>query len=331
MAATIGQLAAGWRDTRAHPLFQVFNMRDRLPPLFCLQAFEAAARTGNFSRAAIELHLTPGAVSRQVRQLEDWIEQTLFERLGTGLRLTPEGQELSARLGDPLAALHRALAPPPGSSRPTLKIATLGSLARAWLVPRLVRFVACEPYVRLVVQTDYAVVKPAPRVPVVALRYAARGAAGTELLFEDRLLAVAAPAVAARAGSNAARWPAESVLGAAGADDVLHWIEQAGAKLPEGPTFNDAAVLLDAAAAGLGIAVARLSIAWQSLESKALVMAHPLVLPSSKSNLLIVRDDSVALPAVQAFTAWVRAQAAQTSQQISAFDSLHHPLRVATR
>ncbi|PTT93329.1 LysR family transcriptional regulator, partial [Pelomonas sp. HMWF004] len=101
-------------------------MRERLPPLFSLQAFEAAARLGNFSRAAAELHLTPGAISRQVRQLEEWCGQTLFERVGNAMRLTAEGRELLARLGGPLAALHEAVYPEPQEARTTLQVATLG-------------------------------------------------------------------------------------------------------------------------------------------------------------------------------------------------------------
>ncbi len=303
------------------------QMRDRLPPLFSLQAFEAAARLGNFSRAAAELHLTPGAISRQVRQLEDWSGQTLFERRADGMQLTAEGQSLLARLGGPLAALHHAVYPEPTESRPTLQIATLGSLARAWLVPRLAGFIAREPRVRLIVQTDYSLVRPPPRVALVALRHGLPGAAGSEVLFEDRLLAVATPAVARRLGTDAARWPAVAVLSHLDSE-APHWLAQAGAcAAPEGPAFNDAGVMLDAAVAGLGVAVARLSVAWPALAARTLVLAHPLVLPSLRSNLMLTREDSAALPVVRAFDRWLREQALETAQEIHAFDAPNHPLR----
>ncbi|NRF70318.1 LysR family transcriptional regulator [Aquincola sp. S2] len=172
-------------------------MRDRLPPLFSLQAFEAAARLGNFSRAAAELKLTPGAVSRQIRQLEDWCALTLFERRGPQVRLTRDGQELLGRLGAPLTALHEAVYPSADAAAQTLQIETLASTAKAWLLPRLPDFVARHPQVALIVQTDYALIRPPPRVPMVALRHGAQPAGdelASERLFEDRLLAVAARA-----------------------------------------------------------------------------------------------------------------------------------------
>ena len=302
-------------------------MRDRLPPLFTLQAFEVAARLGNFSRAAAELQLTPGAVSRQVRQLEDWSGQTLFERRGGGMQLTAEGRDLLARLGGPLAALHDAVNPDVGHAHPTLQIATLGSLAHAWLVPRLASFIAREPGFRLIVHTEYSVVRPPPRVAMVALRYGLPGDAGSELLFEDRLLAVATPALANRLGLDAGRWPATSLLNHLNSDHGLWLATAGGPAVPEGLTFNDAGVMVDAACAGLGLAVSRLSIALPGLAAGSLVLAHPLVLKSPRSNLLVVREDSAALPAVRAFTRWLREQAAETARAIHAFDDADHPWR----
>lgn len=293
-------------------------MRERLPPLFSLQAFEAAARLGNFSRAAAELHLTPGAISRQVRQLEDWCGQTLFERVGNAMRLTAEGRELLARLGGPLAALHEAVYPEPDDAPATLQIATLGSLARAWLLPRLQSFIAAAPRVRLVVQTDYALVRPPPRVALVALRHG-RPEDGGELLFGDRLLAVATPALARELGPDASRWPAARLLSHVTGDAPL-W--QAAAGVPataEGPAFNDAALTLDAAEAGLGIAVTRLSLALPRLQAGALVQAHPLLLPSPRANLLVVREDAATLPVVRRFADWARHEGRVTADAIAQY------------
>ncbi|WP_395703576.1 LysR family transcriptional regulator [Aquabacterium sp.] len=286
--------------------------------MFCLQAFEAASRLGNFSRAAAELHLTPGAVSRQVRQLEDWCGQTLFERHGSGLRLTAEGRALQSRLDGPLAALHEAVYPQPAEQRPTLQVATLGSLARAWLVPRLAGYIARAPQTRLVVHTDYALVRPPPRVAVVALRHSAPGDGG-EVLFSDRLIALATPALQRRLGADPARWPATQWLTHQG-DDAPLWLAAAGlAVKPEGPSFNDAGVALDAAEAGLGVTVARLSLALPLLRAGRLVQAHALLTPSPRANLCVVRNDSAALPVVQGFMAWLREHAAGTQAEIDAF------------
>lgn len=294
-------------------------MRDRLPPLFSLQAFEAAARLGNFSRAAAELHLTPGAISRQVRQLEDWCGQTLFERVGNQMRLTAEGRDMLARLGGPLAALHEAVYPEAEDAHPTLQIATLGSLARAWLLPRLARFMALAPQVRLIVQTDYALVRPPPRIALVALRHG-RPEDGGEVLFDDRLLAVATPGLAKRLGRDATGWPAAQILSHL-TGDAPQWLAQAGATTtPQGPAFNDAGVTLDAAEAGLGVAITRLSLALPRLRAGTLVQAHPLLLPSPRANLLVIREDAATLPAVKRFAAWAREEARQTAADLKAYE-----------
>ncbi len=304
----------------AYRLCRFLNtMRERLPPLFSLQAFEAAARLGNFSRAAAELHLTPGAISRQVRQLEDWCGQTLFERVGNQMRLTAEGRDLLARLGGPLAALHEAVYPEAEDAHPTLQIATLGSLARAWLLPRLERFIAAAPTVRLIVQTDYALVRPPPRVALVALRHG-RPEDGGEILFGDRLLTVATPSLARKLGRDATRWPAARLLSHVTGDAPL-WLAAAGTTTaPEGPAFNDASVTLDAAEEGLGVAVTRLSLALPRLHAGTLVQAHPLLLPSPRANLLVIREDAAALPVVKRFAAWLREEAAQTDADLKAWE-----------
>ena len=300
-------------------------MRNRLPPIFSLQTFEAAARLGNFTRAANELNLTPGAISRQIRQLEDLVYQTLFERNGSGMRLTLEGRDLMARLGGPLAALHEAVYRETEEAHPTLQIATLGSLARAWLLPRLGGLISLAPNVRLIVQTDYALVRPPPRLAMVAIRYGLESDGG-ELLFDDRLVAVATPELSSRFGTDPIHWPNELILSHLTGDSST-WFKQVGYHaVPTGPACNDAGVTVDAALAGLGMTVTRLSLILPLLALRQLVLVHPLVLSTLRSNRLLIREDSAGLPVVMVFSKWIRAQAAQTAQQILAFDEKSHML-----
>lgn len=302
-------------------------MRDRLPPLFSLQTFEAAARLGNFTRAADELHLTPGAVSRQVRQLEAWCGLTLFERKGPQVRLTRDGEALLARLDGPLAALHEAVFQPPEAQRLPLVVATLASVARAWLLPRLADFRQRHPQIDLQIQTDYALARPAPRMPMVAIRHGQRPTGAlliVEPLFEDRLLALASPALAARLGPDPARWPAAQWLRHL-TTDLAPWRAAAGMASdgfePGGPSFNDADLLLDAAAQGLGLAIGRLSLAWPRLETGTLVPLCDIRCRSPRDNLLVLREDSAELPAVQAFVAWVRGEAQAWRETLRRFDA----------
>ena len=116
-------------------------MTKRLPPLNALRAFEVAARLGNFSAAAQTLHVTHGAISRQVRQLEKWLGVTLFERSGRRVHLTDPGRDYLNAIQaafDAISAATRRLSET--SVRRRISIDALPTFTMHWLLPRLVRF-----------------------------------------------------------------------------------------------------------------------------------------------------------------------------------------------
>lgn len=117
---------------------QTAVMPVRPPSLRAIAAFEAAARTGSFARAAEELNLTPGAVSHAIRGLEQRLGQSLFGRQGRTVRLSFAGQQFAARVRMGLALLLDAFDSDPGTSD-ALMISTTPSIARKLLVPRLAR------------------------------------------------------------------------------------------------------------------------------------------------------------------------------------------------
>ena len=96
----------------------------RLPPLHAVRAFEAAARHLSMTRAAEELHVTPGAVSRHVRALETQMETVLFQRRSTGLVLTPAGEALAGVTRDALDGIANAVS---GVRRLQLRRLTIGA------------------------------------------------------------------------------------------------------------------------------------------------------------------------------------------------------------
>lgn len=302
-------------------------MTGKLPPLFTLQAFEAASRLGSFSKAAEELSLTPGAISRQIRQLEDWSKLTLFKRNGPKVSLTDDGTALLLRLAGPLSALHQAIYPPDDTAQKNLHISTLASIAKEWLLPRLASFTEQHPDIRLFIETDYALVRAAPRVAMLAIRHGSRQSTDQlcEILFADRLVAVTAPALKAKLGADATRWPASAMLQHLSMDSS-NWLTAAG--LPEdfslqGHAYNDADVLLEAAQHGQGIALSRLSIAWPRLQAGSLVLASDIICPTSRDNLLILREDSASLPEVGSFIGWLREQARLWRIEMDVFDRAH--------
>jgi LysR family glycine cleavage system transcriptional activator len=129
--------------------------RPRLPPLNAIKAFEAAARLGSFTRAAEELNVTHGAVSRQIRLLEDWLGTRLFLRTSRNAVLTQVGADLLTEVGpalDRLAAVSQRLqtrAPPAG----ILRVSALPTFAMRWLIPRMPDFQRRHPAVELRIVT----------------------------------------------------------------------------------------------------------------------------------------------------------------------------------
>ena len=129
--------------------------RPRLPPLNAIKAFEAAARLGSFTRAAEELNVTHGAVSRQVRLLEDWLGARLFLRTSRNAVPTQVGTDLLAEAGpalDRLAAVSQRLREPMPAA-PLLRVSALPTFAMRWLIPRLPEFQRDHPGLELRIVT----------------------------------------------------------------------------------------------------------------------------------------------------------------------------------
>jgi LysR family glycine cleavage system transcriptional activator len=131
-------------------------MKRILPPLNALRAFEAAGRLGSFKEAAVELHVTHGAVSQQVRLLEEWLGASLFERRNRRVVLTPAAKAYLAEIGPLFEQLAQATAGfgfPEAVSR-ALLVNAPATFTLRWLVPRLAKFRAGHPDVEVKVETS---------------------------------------------------------------------------------------------------------------------------------------------------------------------------------
>jgi LysR family glycine cleavage system transcriptional activator len=131
-------------------------MKRILPPLNALRAFEAAGRLGSFKEAAAELHVTHGAVSQQVRLLEEWLGASLFERHNRRVELTPAAKAYLAEIGPLFEQLSQATARygfPETLSR-SLVVNAPATFTLRWLVPRLAQFRAEHPDVDVKVETS---------------------------------------------------------------------------------------------------------------------------------------------------------------------------------
>ena len=235
----------------------------KLPPLNAVRAFEAAARHGSFVQAGEELHVTPGAVSQQVKSLEAWLGQTLFERLARGVRLNRAGAAYLPEVQKALAQLAEASAALGGDrGRGTLRIAALPALAQKWLVPRLSRFRDRHPEIEITLAADDRELDLTQEPYDLWIGYGTSVGPGamSEPLMADRIFPVCNAELAASLAQP------EDLLGKTLLHDV-HWRKTdwpmwlAAAGLPQeaaakGPSFTLYSMVIEAAVQGLGIAMA---------------------------------------------------------------------------
>jgi LysR family glycine cleavage system transcriptional activator len=283
-----------------------------LPSLAALQSFEAAARLGSFTKAAGERNLTHSAISRNIQAVEHWCGETLFERRGPKVVLSEAGQRLRQRLGEPLRALHSALnleAVP--SDVQKLKILMLSSIASTWLMPRLPAFCKAHPHITLSVETGYDMLSLPPLEPVLAIRFGHFDRAGLtcQRLWFDHMVAVATPDWVMAHGSHPAKWPGQQLLRHSHEpwpQRLPHGTAPTGVKLaePQGHEFNDALLLVQAAAQGCGVAWARASLAASLVSTGELTVLAQNAQDANKSVWLVCRTDMLETAQIRDFCQW---------------------------
>ncbi len=264
-----------------------------LPPLNALAAFEAAARHLSLTRAAEELNVTPGAVSKQVKMLEEEIGRLVFRRLHRALALTPEGETVFLALRDAferLSSAFRQLSQPGGMR--SVSIGTTMAFAQLWLMPRLGAFWTAHQDI-VIDQTISDRGQDLHRPDVdLRVRYgdgAWPGEAAAKL-FGDRIIAVASPGFAAAHKVQSVKdLPGLQLLSVEGADwtwttwaDFLRATGGPGRRLNV-RRFNSYVIALQAAQAGQGVALGWMNLVKPLLASHALVQLTPaeMVAPQS--------------------------------------------------
>lgn len=312
-------------------------MPRRMPPLNALKAFEAAARHESFTRAADELCVTPGAVSHQVKALEAELVLKLFRRERQGLVITDAGRNYLATIRDAFDRIaegtQRLLERQTGSE---LAVSTSPNFAAKWLVPRLGRFARMHPEIELTLNASTHHVDFAHEEIDVAVRHGDRTTAGlhaTRLCVEE-LFPVCSPKLVCghpplRAPSDLANF---SLLHVKDRQGWREWLAVAGANdvdCSRGPVLNQASMAIDAAADGLGIALARSAlVAWDLMNGR---LARPFATTIAASYAFwIVCPKAVAgLPKIVAFTEWLLAEAAEDARQLKVLQS-KLPIEIAT-
>jgi len=285
--------------------------------LRALQAFDAVARCRNLTHAARELGVSQSAVSRQIAALESYVGAMLFRRTTTGVTLTQKGEQLHAGTGEAFAILERTigalLAP---ANRQLLSISLPAALATKWFVKRLPLFRAEFPHISILLDTSDELIDFSDPAIDVALRYSARQVDGLryEKLTDEKLVAVAAPALARRLGTPLS--PARILEVPILQDDFdprwQDWLQRVfpGNDLKIAPSirFRDSAVLIEAAIDGQGIALVRHLMARDDIAAGRLAVIDARPLKLSRSLFMVCRPGDAENTKVIALRRWLMAQ-----------------------
>ena len=295
----------------------------RLPPMQALRAFEAAARAHSLTKAAQALNLTHGAISHQIKSLERTLGVQLMERAGRGIRLTDEGERFASRVRAAFAELAAAMNEIAARANPRqLRVSVVPSFAARWLLPRFGRFLAAYPDVDLDVRANMAYVDFNRDDADVAIRYGYGDwpDVSVEHLLDDRFFPVCSPRLANGRLPARPRDLALHTLLRAEDEFWKPWFEAAGLDWPEptrGPIFNDSSHVMQAAAEGQGIALARQSLLGNDLRNGVLVRLFDIDVPSPRKYYLVYPPRTASSSKLALFRTWLHEEIT-AEQQLSA-------------
>ena len=311
-----------------------------LPPLNALRAFEAAARHRSMRDAALELHVTPAAVSQQVKSLEDYLGVQLFRRAGRGLILTAEAQASVARLREGFDALAGAvdLMQSPGASA-CVRIGAAPSFAGKWLAPRIHGFCSAFPDVDVRIEADARFIDGrqvshsiSQRASQAAPQDASQGNGEVDIAIRfgsgsypgwrvDKLFDVTAtPLCSARLleGPHPLRTPADlrhhallhddTIAADQGGIDWEAWLKAAGVHdidTARGAHFNHAVLGLEAAIDGAGVVLSYPVLASSDLASGRLVAPFAFEVDVGAAYFALSPDNAEPVGTVAAFRDWL--------------------------
>jgi len=284
----------------------------RLPPLNTLRAFEAAARHESFLRAAEELHLTPSAISHQIRTLEEHLGVALFHRQPRAVSLSDGGRAFLASVQGALEDIARAaerVANDPGSRVLTVTAAPV--FAMGWLIPRLVDFHTRHPELEVRLDTSLELLDLAVSDVDVGIRYTTNPdypGLCVDLLFHEQPAVICSPETARgierpedlrghtliHSRTQVGKWRA--VLAAAGVEEV---------DLDRGPHFANDMLALEAAATGLGVAIVNQNVAERWLQEGRIAIPFDLEFTGTQGYYLVYPEAGEQPAKVTAFREWL--------------------------
>jgi len=290
------------------------------PSMHALRAFEAAARLGSFARAAEELHLTPSAISHQVRALEEHFGRAMFVRTSRTVILTPEGERLLAVLSpafEKIEAVCAELSPP--TQKQDLSVHCTPSFAAKWLSPRLPAFMNEHPNINIRISSsaDRLDLAREDEIDVLIAYGNIRRSAGvtTHALGTEEIAALCSPEFAAL-HQDVGEKDFESLVRLESTFSPVRWADWFRenrlnvAAHQTGPAFDRGSMVIAAAAQGLGLALETVRFAQAELNAGSLVRFGDGRFRSIERDLhfLCYRTRDAATPKVRRFCDWIIAE-----------------------
>lgn len=308
-------------------------MHKGMPPLNALRAFEAAARYLSFTLAAGEMNVTPGALSHQIRGLEEFLGVRLFERHTRSIALTAEGKLLYPGVHAGFSLIRDAVTGLRGTDNErVLVVSTPPGLTSKWLAARLYRFADAHPDVEVRISSSFANVNFALDGVDAAVRNAPLLDSGDPLLYRDKLIdivlaPVCSPKLLARFGklddpAALAQLPIihdDALVGRVEIPTWADWQQAAGIKvgdLQRGLHFSSSDHALDAALEGGGVLLSHTVLAHDDLRSGRLVKPFELMLPTGRGYYFVCPKAKKTQRKLRLFQAWLHREVAQLDRAI---------------
>lgn len=306
-------------------------MPDRLPPLTALRAFEAAARHMSFAKAAEELHVTPAALSYQIKSLEEHLGEALFIRLNRAVELTEAGRTLAPGASEgfqTLVTAWRATRRLQDSS--TLNVTAGPAFTAKWLAPRLYEFARAHPEIDLRFSATLRMMDFERDEVDVAIRFGYGPDAGvwSMPLSTEWFTPVMLPELAAKYPTPESLTEAplifdESTTFLSPPCDWPTWFRAMGVDFApqHGPHFSGADHAVDAALAGVGVVLGRRAMVIKDIFEGRLVAPYGVALGTKAQFRFLCRNGTENRPQITAFRNWILAEIAKTT-------SVHQQLRI---
>jgi len=300
---------------------RILRKTKRLPgferlPLNGLRVFESVASHLSFTDAAEALHVTPAAVSLQIRALERYLRVPLFRRLGRSITLTAEAELLLPGVRRGLGTLQQAMQQlRQDRLSGALNISTLASFLQKWLLPRLPQFHDRHPEIELSIHTGRTPVDFASTDFHAAVRMSPGPTAGlySEKLMDEWFLPVCTRELFEKHGplrdaADLKRFP----LLHSSDEDWSIWAEPGSTAVwqERGTAFDDSLTVLAGAEQGIGLALTRWSLAAHDLATGRIVRASERVVPCPRSYYFVCPEMYVTMPKVEQLLGWLREMAA---------------------